>query len=66
MNNMVKLYELREKVSNEIVASSISEMAIRKEYIKMKEEEGEGCAYVTENFISVQEWNGVMKSGFKS
>ena len=64
---MVKSYELRFRSTNEVIAITISEGAIRKEYLLAKDS-GEDISdmYVQENFISIIEWNEAMKSGFKN
>ena len=60
---MVKIYELRYKDSNELIVASISENATRKEWLWLKDNDEDmsniiGC----ENFIPVDEWNKAMKS----
>ena len=62
MKNLnVKLYELRFKSTNELIVASISENAVRKEWISMREE-GDDMSNVIANqtFVSVEEWNNSM------
>jgi hypothetical protein len=58
---MEKLFELRYKDTNELIIASISETAVRKEWLRMKED-GEDMTNVigTENFIRTKEWNEIM------
>lgn len=65
-NLMTKVYELRYKSNDELIISSIEENAVRKEYIKMKQD-GENMedVYGCENFMPVKEWNEAMISASK-
>ena len=64
---MVKSYELRFKSTNEVLAITISESAIRKEYLSAKDNGADiSDMYVQENFISIIEWNEAMKLGLKN
>lgn len=64
-NLTTKIYELRYKSNNELIVSSISEMAVRKKYVRMKEDgEDMNNVYGCENFMPVKEWNQTMLSAF--
>ena len=65
-NLMVKVYELRFKNTNELIVSSISENATRKEWINMKADgEDMSNVYGAENFIPQAEWNNAMLAASK-
>ena len=60
---MIKVYELRFKDTNELIVSSIEERVTRSEFVNMKQD-GEDMTnvYGCENFIPVSEWNNTMLS----
>jgi len=62
---MVKCFELRFKNTNELIWSSISEGAIRKEWLRMKED-GDDMSNVVANqtFIAQAEWNNAINNAF--
>ena len=64
---MTKLFELRFKNTNELIVASISEIAIRKEWLSLKED-GEDMENIIANqtFISEKEWNNSMLSAIES
>jgi hypothetical protein len=62
MKNLnVKLYQLIDTTTNEVIVESISENVVRREWISLKED-GEDMSLIKANqtFISIEEWNKVI------